>query len=218
MDTLKRGVIETLPLQKPHPSVNAMLRIQGYKDLTKVRRRVRDVAVGAAELLTKLADPTVSYRIATVNSLAGNELILERDTRLTSRIFAQYLSNANEVIVFALTVGAEVDAKTAELMEQECLVEALFLEAAAWLGVEDATKQFVITARKWAASNGMRITRRLGPGYSYPIDRTPVMWDLEDQNNLFTVFGKKPIPIKLLESAAMLPKMSRSGMYGLIPQ
>ncbi len=216
MNVIKSGSTETTFLEKPQPKVDAILRIQGYKDLSRIRKRVRDAADAAANLLTEIAEPTVSYRIVRIESLIDDTLTLERETCLESPIFTQYLSDAHEVVVFALTMGKEVDERTIELMESENLVEALFLESAAWLGVEHATKQFVIAVRAWASSNGKRITRRLGPGYSYPIDGQPVVWDLTDQNKLFDVFDDAQIPVRLLESSAMLPKMSRSGMYGLI--
>ena len=120
-------------------------------------------------------------------------------------------------MVFVLTVGREIDEQTIQWMDEEKLVEALFLESAAWLGVEDATKQFVLMVRSWAMQQSMRMTRRLGPGYSYPIDGKQVMWDLTDQKPLFNLVNDPNMPVKLLESAAMLPKMSRSGLFGLIP-
>ncbi len=216
MNTLQRDTTETVELTKPHPKVDAVLRMHGYKDLTKVRPKIRDMASSAAQMLTEVAAPTISYRVVGIKSLIEDELLLEEDVRLCSRVFCQYLDRAFEVIVFALTMGDEVDRKTIQLMDEDNLVEAMFLESAAWLGVENATKQFVLATREWAAQQNLRITRRLGPGYSYPINGEPVMWELTDQRNLFSVFGSSQIPIKLLESSAMLPKMSRSGMYGLI--
>ena len=93
-----------------------------------------------------------------------------------------------------------------------------FLESAAWLGVEDATKQFVLIVRKWATQHNARISRRLGPGYSYPVEGRQIQWELHDQQPLFASFGDAGIPVRLLESSAMLPKMSRSGLFGLIPR
>lgn len=218
METLEHNGVKTAALEKPHPNADAILRIQGYKDLTKVRPRVRDIAEKSAAMLTEIATPTVCYRIVGVESIRTDELVLENDIRMRSVIFNRYFQQAQQAIVFVLTVGHEVDRHVIRLMDEESLVEALFLEGAAWLGLENATKQFVIASRNWANSENMRITRRLGPGYSYPINGDRIMWDLTDQHSLFAVFGDARLPVELMESSAMLPKMSRSGMYGVLPR
>jgi cobalamin-dependent methionine synthase I len=60
---------------------------------------------------------------------------------------------------------------------------------------------------------------RLGPGYSYKrpgsSDGARVMWPLEQQRELFALFAGSALPVELMESAAMRPKMSRSGLIGL---
>ncbi len=52
-------------------------------------------------------------------------------------------------------------------------------------------------------------TRRLGPGY--------VDWPLEEQAALVALLDGAPLPVRLLDSCAMIPKKSRSGLYGLRP-
>ena len=41
------------------------------------------------------------------------------------------------------------------------------------------------------------------------------MWGLEEQEILFNLFDKKSISIKLTDSYTMIPRMSRSGIFGL---
>ena len=211
-----RTLIQSLEVSQP--SIDSVLRIQGYKDLTKVRQRVRQLAELSIGVYVKKATPTVSYRVADIESIKDEELVMDSTVRFSSPIFKQYLSDARQAVVFALTVGEGIDDQTIEWMEKDQLVEALFLESAAWMGVENATKQFVLAVRTWAGRNNFRITRRLGPGYSYPINGEQIQWDLSEQKSLFKVLGESEIPITLLESSAMLPKMSRSGLFGLIPK
>lgn len=208
----------TQSLEVNQPNIDAVLRIQGYKDLTKVRPAVRRLAELGIRAYVEKAAPVVSYRAVDIESVQYEELVLDKRFRFSSPIFKQYLSNASQAVVFALTVGKGIDDQTIEWMEKDQLVEALFLESAAWMGVENATKQFVLAVRTWAGQNNIRITRRLGPGYSYPIDGTQVQWDLSQQKPLFELLGEAEIPITLLASSAMLPKMSRSGLFGLIPK
>ncbi len=208
----------TQSLEVNRPNIDAVLRIQGYKDLTRVRRTVRRLAELSIRVYVEKATPVVSYRAVDIESVRDEELIMDKTVRFSSPIFKQYLSNATQAVVFALTVGKGIDDQTIEWMEKDQLVEALFLESAAWMGVENATKQFVLAVRTWAGQNNIRITRRLGPGYSYPINGEQIQWDLSQQKPLFKLFGETQIPITLLTSSAMLPKMSRSGLFGLIPK
>ena len=40
-------------------------------------------------------------------------------------------------------------------------------------------------------------------------------WPLEEQKSLFALFEGRAISVQLLDSCAMIPKMSRSGLYGV---
>ncbi len=214
---LVRGQVSTLVLDTPKPKLEGVLKIQGYKNPDKVRPIIQKLALVAIDAFVEYTTPTVTYRIVNVDSVNETGAVLGDGVQLQSSIFRQYLSASTEAVIFVLTVGKSIDDQTIQWMNEEKLVEALFLESAAWLGVEDATKQFVLMVRSWAKQQSMRISRRLGPGYSYPIEGQQVMWDLTDQRPLFDLLAAPDMPVTLLESAAMLPKMSRSGLFGLIP-
>jgi cobalamin-dependent methionine synthase I len=55
----------------------------------------------------------------------------------------------------------------------------------------------------------------MSPGYSYQLKSGPCEWSLDEQKALFDVFGEAKLPVKLMESCAMVPKMSRTGLYAL---
>ena len=63
----------------------------------------------------------------------------------------------------------------------------------------------------------MSIENRMAPGYSYPskILKKRIMWELKEQENLFSLFDNRNISISLTESFTMVPRMSRSGVFGL---
>jgi hypothetical protein len=44
-----------------------------------------------------------------------------------------------------------------------------------------------------------------------------VTWPLEEQPALFGLFGNAELPVSLMSSCAMSPKLSRSGLYGIRP-
>ena len=47
------------------------------------------------------------------------------------------------------------------------------------------------------------------------IYRKRIMWELEEQKILFSLFDKERISVSLTDSCTMLPRMSRSGIFGL---
>ena len=73
--------------------------------------------------------------------------------------------------------------------------------------------------RAGAERDGWKMSLRMGPGYEYKLHNGGgrVRWDLEQQADLFQLFAGSPLPVELLSSCAMLPKMSRSGLFGQAP-
>lgn len=192
-----------------------ILRIQGYTDPARVRPRIRTLALQAAELACELAAGEVGYRRLRVMVLGGGVLELDGRHAFRCEAFDHHLAGCHEVLLFVLSAGAAFDQRIAELMREEQLVEALLLDTGGWLAVESITRQFIDTLRRECAAQGLRLTRRLGPGYSYRVGERDAAWDLAQQHALFAALGDTPLPTRLLDSAAMQPKMSRSGLLGL---
>jgi len=194
-----------------------VLRIQGYSDLQRVRPAILKAAADMSDLATRLSAPEVAHRRLSIRSLGGGVLELEGNIRLRCKAFDLTLRGCTEVIAFVLTVGPQLDARVIDFLGAGDLLEALLLETAGWLGIEDATRQFKAHIRKACMSQGCRITSRLGPGYSYKIDSEPCTWPLEEQAPLFASFSGVKLPVSLMPSCAMHPKMSRSGLFGVAP-
>src|SRR4029079_6890541 len=188
---------------------------QGYHDFSRVRpailRAARDMAENAAEL----ASPEVVFRRRRIERLDSASVALASGPTLRSDAFATTLRGCGEVAAFVLGLGDALDNRVIALVEAGDLLEALLLESAGWLCIEDATRQFKGHLRDLAAAEGLRITSRMGPGYSYRIGSQTCSWPLEQQPELFGVFGIDELPVRLSESNAMHPKMSRSGLFGL---
>ena len=209
--------IESLQPCNPRVGVDRMLRIQGYTSPERVRPAVREVAERNAERAEGLFEPAVRYRRIPVLSCNNDRLALWGDVSLHCRAFPRFLSAAREIAVFVTTAGGRIDDELARLNTEEQFLDMLFLETAAWLGIEEITKTFIVHLRKRAADDGLRLTRRMGPGYDYKTEDGKVQWPLDEQRSLFALFGDATLPVHLLDSCAMLPKMSRSGLVGLVP-
>ena len=190
-----------------------LLRIQGYADPDAVRRPIRRAAERAAAIASEITEGRAAFRRLRVSVLDGERLELDGDHCLRCGAFGRYLAGCESVLVFALTAGAAFDARIETLMREDQPVEGLFLDSAGW--VEAVTRQLVDALKCELAERGGAVTRRLGPGYSYRRADGVDTWPLDQQAALFAALDGADVPVTLLESSAMQPKMSRSGLFGL---
>ncbi|MEM7224347.1 MAG: hypothetical protein AAF495_15305 [Pseudomonadota bacterium] len=186
-----------------------LLRIQGYRDMSQVRDDVRAYATDMSERAKQLVQPEAHYRRARVDHCGDGLLKLACGATFHGHELTQVLEGCQELIVFVLTLGPNLDDESIRMLGQEDVVEALFLETAGWIAIEQATRDLARHLQSSVSAAGLRLTRRTGPGYAD--------WPLEEQSTLFQVMAGAPHKITLLESFAMLPKKSRSGVYGLKP-
>ena len=192
-----------------------ILRIQGYREIERVRRPIRRAADRAAEIAREIAEGEVGCRRVAIAACRGGSLDLEGGGHFECDAFERFLAECESVLVFAMTAGAAIDRRIDELMAADDPVVALLLDTAGWLAVESVTRQFSERLKAECDPAGLRLTRRMGPGYTYRMGREMAPWGLEEQAGLFRVLGEDVSPVTVLESGAMLPKMSRSGLYGL---
>lgn len=194
----------------------SILRIQGYRDLEKVRPAIKRAAAASARETEELIRPRAYYRILNVSICKDSILELDDGTAFENEAFQRFLKNAKHVSAFILTMGHALDQAVIDYMSDDQLLNALFLETAGWLGIEAATRKLSMHLRSRARERGHRLSPRLGPGYNYKLDGRSVLWPLNQQQTLFKIFANDPIDVELLESCAMLPKISRSGIFGFL--
>ncbi len=194
-----------------------MLHIQGYRDLDRVRPLIKKTAGIMAQMVTQTIDPVVHYRQMQISECTDGMLTLEGGTVFRCDAFSRYHAASEQVVVFVLTLGKGLDEAAMDLAKQQQLLEQLFLDTAGWLGVEAVNRQFATHIKQQVFEQGYRLTRRMAPGYTFKKDGQDCYWALEDQKPLFALFDDTELPVSMLESCAMLPRMSRTGLYGLVP-
>jgi len=194
----------------------SILRLQGYRDLEKIRPVIKRAAVSAARETEALVAAHVYYRILDVRLYQRETLELENAAVFKNEAFVRFLTDVQQVAVFVLTMGPALDDAVVSSMANDQLLHALFLETAGWLCIEAATKKLSIHLKEQARGKGLRLSPRLGPGYNYKVEGRSVSWPLEQQRTLFELFEQDAIDVKILESCAMIPKISRSGLFGFL--
>lgn len=197
-------------------SVERVLHRQGYRDLGRVRPAIRRAAEHAARLSEELCDPQACYRRFAIGSCrADGRLELCGGTVFRCEAFPKYLWWCSDAVLFVITAGRRIDEKIAEYAESGAgLLEALLLETAGSLVLDDSTRHFKRHIAAEGASAARRLGTRMGPGHSYRLESGVRMWPLEDQEALFGAFDGHALPVELLPSRAMLPGLSRSGLFG----
>lgn len=217
MNLIDDSNVELFDAQVPVVTTDRILRIQGYTDLDAVRRPIKASAKRAVQSVTDHTTPQVAWRRVAISSLGDYDLRLDDSVDLECGAFSRFLKNSEHVVVFAMTIGPGFDDAVQQKIQEDELLDAVLMESAGWLAVEAVTKQWTIRIRDLALDSGWLLTRRMSPGYTYQLKDSQCEWPLEQQQQLFQIFGDAKVPVSLMESSAMLPKMSRSGLIGLRP-
>lgn len=195
-----------------------LLRVHKYTNPDKVRPAIREAAENAVMTASRLSAPMARYVITEIESIENGTVSLSGGVRFTCPAFDDLLAGCERLLAFVMTLGPELDARTMSLVEDQFEpLDALFLEASGWLTIEAVTRKLASQLKQDAAKAGWRLSMRMGPGYEYRLRNSDrrVRWELTEQAALFRLFRDAPLPITLMSSCAMQPKMSRSGIYGL---
>jgi hypothetical protein len=194
-----------------------MLRMMGYRDERPASPAVRRIAEAMAEVAAVAIVPRVYFRSFPIAACDDERLVLSTGATFRSPAFRKFLSDCSSAVVFVLTLGSRLDSTERNLAAGGNLLESVFLETAGWLAVEETTRLFAAHLAAEAGRHGLEPSRRLAPGYSFRLDGRKVEWRLEDQKELFALFADAALPVELLDTCAMRPKMSRTGLFGLRP-
>lgn len=195
-------------------AVEPILKIQGYADTKRALPAVRGMAESVVGIVNRVVAPDVRYRRVGIVKVSDGVLELANGIKLHCRAFDRHLAGCREAIVFVLALGEGFDRIAENFGAKGQLLESVLFEAAGWMAVEQATKQFVRHLRE---AEGLSLTRRMAPGYRFSKGGESDEWPLTEQTELFALFAGADLPVRLLESSAMWPKMSRSGLYGVNP-
>ena len=207
--TSARGLEELTDLQvsvRPEQILRAH-----YPDLAPVAAEVRATAAAMAAHALEIAHPVGWLRQLAVCHIEGARVELDGGANMTSATLARLLQESPAVQLFVVTLGPQVDERVHQLFEAMDGLEGLFLDTAGWVVVQSALSAVRRRSATRARSEGYRLTRRIGPGY--------LDWPLEEQAIVFRALaaGDTLPPIEVLDSGAILPEKTLTGLFGLVP-
>ena len=126
-----------------------------------------------------------------------------------SKDLAKCLQGSREVILFAATVGLEIDRHIAKY-QRFSPTKALLMQAYGAERVETLCNAFCEEMRRLAESEGLQCTARFSPGYGD--------LPLETQRDVFRLLDcNRKIGISLNESLLMTPSKSVTAIFGMGP-
>jgi cobalamin-dependent methionine synthase I len=200
---MTRQVLDPLPITVSRPLV--LLRL-GYRSASQVpakTARMLDAVIDEAEGL--LRPRAVCARVTVAHTRDGVILGEAADAlRSPSRSLRERLDGCASALLFAATIGMEIEDRGREIAEQGDLTRSLLLDAygssaAIALGLAMEAKAAELLAP-------LQPTKRHAPGYAD--------FELEAQAPLLRLVDAGRIGITLTEDSLMLPAKSISGVIG----
>ena len=182
-----------------------------YPDLAPVAPEVRATAAAMAAHALEIATPVAWLRRVAIRRTDGARIELDGGATMTSAALADALRDAVAAQLFLVTLGPRLDERVAELFNAMDGLEGLFLDTAGWVVVQSALSAVRRRLGVQARAAGCRLSGRVGPGY--------LDWQLAEQPVLVRALaaGGALHGIEVLESGAILPEKTLTGLYGLIP-
>lgn len=195
-----------------------LLGVHKYKDVTKVRPVIKKAALKAVERTSDFTRVEARFLRVGLSACDALGVSLNDGTRFECAAFEEKLQDCTEILAFIITLGPELDAAVSEgFADGTDPLGPLFLDTGGWLMIEAVTRAFSKYLKDEYFGPAHSLSMRMAPGYSYRVSgqEARVSWDLLDQDKLFSLFGATDLPVELMESGAMLPRMSRSGIFGV---
>lgn len=203
---------------------NTLEVVIGYNDITVKEEEIelllgystnqtpehfKDLINQAIEESKSLVEIKAGYRIVEVeyneNELTG--LTIGGKYFDLQKIVTGVLKKSEQIAVFSLTIGAEIETKSKELLIGGDLVAGYIFDAVASITVEACADALHEHIKEKMLLKNQKVTNRYSPGYCN--------WKVNDQHLLFSLLPKKFCGIDLTDSALMLPIKSVSGIIGV---
>ncbi len=182
-------------------------RLLGYPPGRLLKGRVAELAAASREWMARHARPWTRWRILPVVRVDRESVVVEGGAALRSPPLARGVSDhrCDRLATVAASAGPEVDEEAESLWSAGKPDEAYFLQRLAAAVVEWSVADAV---RRLERDTDRRAAVAQSPGYRG--------WDLEEQANLLRLLtGGLPGALRVLDSGALLPQMSKLSAHGL---
>lgn len=175
----------------------------GYTSLPSAVNRAIDDALDKTK---DLISPRAIYNLKEIISFSGESILLEGGVNFNTVKIGSYLVKCcDQVAVFLLTIGRDLEKEVDKLMGQGNFLSALTLDAIGSEAVDTAANYLKELIKK--SHGGTEITPYFSPGCGD--------WKLSDQGSIFNLLNSLKLGMELTERYMMIPRKSISGIFGL---
>lgn len=196
----------SIPKEKAAPSIDAVLKGQGFPEGANPDRRTMRLVQDALSVYRDISHPVGILAEISEEEFASvyhGEGKGEKETPL-----GNIYTSAESLCLFAVTVGQAVSSRISNLFDQGEFAPGSMLDTVASEGTEMAAeavelhyRDYLKEKEQFGSSAG---TMRFSPGYCG--------WDMSSQKKLFEYLRPEEIGITLRESLLMEPLKSISGV------
>jgi hypothetical protein len=186
---------------------NKLLARLGYlRAKTKLDKKTDNLMKEILDLAKKL------IRVKTVTAfenitITDNEVLFEDGYKIKSNNVISLLKNSFRAYGIGVTIGSLLECKRDEFLKKREIFNALILDAAGSVAVEEVTILVNAQINVYEAKNGNVLTKRYSPGYGD--------WTLKYNKQFLNWIGAQYIGIKLSEFYQMKPEKSISALIGV---
>ncbi len=201
-------VLEKKRIQTTNILAYELLNSIVYKKLggdnATVSVRLRKMVDDAVSEIRKAADPRGMWRYASILSDETGMYLDDLDFPVKSRKISSVLRNASYAVVFAVTLGPDVD----DILHNPDLTtgDRLVLDTVASVAVESCMDT-LHTRLYYEALPEYIVTHRYSPGYCD--------WHVSQQKHVFRFLSTDRIGLTLNESCLMNPRKSITAVLGV---
>jgi hypothetical protein len=189
---------------------NKLLARLGYlKTKTKVNDRTTSLIKESLSLAQKLIKPKVAMAFEDM-AILNDEVLFKKGYKIRSRNVAMLLKNSFKAYGISVTIDNAVESKRDEYLKKKEIFNALILDAAGSVGVEEMITLAHEQIKAYEENNNNSITKRYSPGYGD--------WSVENNREFLNWIGAEYIGINLNESCQMQPEKSISALIGVVKQ
>ena len=180
----------------------------GYSASVRAPIQLRNVFQRTVKFGKTLIEPAACYDIFPIEAITPSSIKL-RGISLEGKELAANCQGAEEVAIFIVTIGSQLDEQVKQLFHTEPTV-ALILDSYGSEAVVGVADRVAARIKKYASSRGWGVGEKLCPGCGD--------WALNEQKKLFSLLDGRQIGVKLDGHLMMYPHKSHSGVIPLGPR
>jgi len=191
-----------------HIDQDTVVRMCGYGGSRPAPKRFLAAVEHMAGRCTELARPRAAFEVYDF-ALDGAGAHAGGGT-FTGNILRTVLAGAGSLGLFVTTIGSDVDNEVLRLSREGDMLSSMVLDAVAGVVLAVSSLDFLERVRETVARpDGDELTPVFSPG--------ECRWDIREQSVLFSLVDTEPIGVFLNNAYMMVPKKSRSGLFGIGP-